>query len=410
MAGVINTFSTFQDNAQKYIAAKTLMRIKRDVIVANLGRKEKLPHRFSRTFQFTRYEKLNLPQTPLTEGVTPSGTAMSITTVQAVMDQFGDVVTLSDIAQITAKHPALQQAIELIGEQSAELIDREVIKVLLTNTNVAFPGAATSRVTLGAADVLDTATIQGVTARLRKQGARSVTGRMFWGLMDPQVEQDVMSDSTFVDAASRSNITALFNGEVGVWFGTRWLTSNLLPTVSRLADPVTAASVTAGGTLAVSTTHYIKVVKVDDALGFDVAVTQEVSQATGAGDNSIQVTMPADTGATYKVYVSDTSGNLFLSSEANAPSAVVDILSLPASGEAPIAEPAVGVEVHAAWVMGMEAFAIPELQSLQTYITPASASDSDPLVQRRKVGWKVNFKPVILNDLFLERIECASAF
>src|SRR5262245_20083883 len=99
-----NTFSTFQNNAQTYIAAKTLMRINRDVVVAALGKKEKLPNRFSRTFQYTRFEKLNLPQTPLTEGVSPTSRSMSINIVQAVMDQFGDVVELTDIAVITAKH------------------------------------------------------------------------------------------------------------------------------------------------------------------------------------------------------------------------------------------------------------------------------------------------------------------
>lgn len=62
------------------------------------------------------------------------------------------------------------------------------------------------------------------------------------------------------------------------------------------------------------------------------------------------------------------------------------------------------------WVMGQEAFAVPELMSLQTFLTPAQASDSDPLVQRRKASWKVMFKPVICNELFIERLECTSRY
>lgn len=404
-----NTFSTFQSNSQTFIAAKTLSRIQRDVIVAGLGKKEKLPHRFSQTFQFTRFEKLALPQAPLSEGVSPSSRSMSISTVQAVMDQFGDVVELTDIAVITSKHPTLQQAIELIGEQAAELIDREVIEVLLSNTSVSFPGSATSRVTIGAADVLDTSTVKRVTAGLRSGGARPVSGRMFWGLMDPFVEMDLLEDSTFVDAASRSNIVALHNGEAGIWMGIRWIVSNLLPTISRLADVTTASSATAGS-LAASTNHFIRVVKVDDSLGFDVAVTREQTQATAASQTSINVTMPSDANATYKVYIGTVSGSLFLSSSGNAPSAVVNVGTVPTSGEQPINEPNTGRVIHVSWIMGMESFAVPELQSLQTFITPATPSDSDPLVQRRKVGWKVNFKPVILNQAFMERIESESAF
>lgn len=83
------TFSNFSADAQTYIAAQTLMRIKRDVIVYGLGKKEKLPNRFSKTFQFTRFEKLLLPKVSLTEGVTPTSNAqMTVSTVQAVMDQW----------------------------------------------------------------------------------------------------------------------------------------------------------------------------------------------------------------------------------------------------------------------------------------------------------------------------------
>ena len=143
-------FSNFSGDSQTYIAAKTLIRIHRDTIVYGLGRKEKLPHRYSTTFQYTRYEKLNLPQTTLTEGVTPSNTSISISTVTAVMNQWGAFVDLSDVVEVTIKHPVLEQAITLLGEQAAETIDRECIKVLQANANVFYAGIATSRATLWA--------------------------------------------------------------------------------------------------------------------------------------------------------------------------------------------------------------------------------------------------------------------
>ncbi len=48
--------------------------------------------------------------------------------------------------------------------------------------------------------------------------------------------------------------------------------------------------------------------------------------------------------------------------------------------------------------------------SLQTFLTPGQASDSDPLLQRRKASWKVMFKAVICNDAYIARIESASKF
>ena len=403
-------FSTFSADSQTYIAAQTLMRIKRDVVVYGLGKKEKLPNKFSKTFQFTRYEKLPLPQQVLSEGVTPSSNAqMTISTVQAVMDQWGDFVQLTDVAELTVKHPVMEQAIELLAEQAAETIDRECIKVLQANTSVFFPGAVANRGALAANNVLDTDTIRKTMASLRGGGARPFTGRLYMGLVDPHVEMDISKDSTFQTAASYSNIMVLQNGEIGTWMGARWMSSNLLPTMSLLA-PVTTAGSAASGSLANSTTYYIKVTAVDNALGFEQQVTAEASQATGAGQTAIQATMPANSNYTYNVYVGSASGAEYLYSSFNAANSVVTILSVPNSGNAPPATPASGVTVHFSWILGKEAFAVPELMSLQTFVTPKTASDSDPLAQRRKASWKVMFKAVICNNAFMARMETASAY
>jgi hypothetical protein len=296
----------------------------------------------------------------------------------------------------------------LLAEQAKELIDRQCIQLLLSNTSVRYAGAATSRVTLGASDYLTTTVVKKSLAALRKNGAHPVTGRFMQGLIDPSLEMDLLEDSTFQNAASYSNITALQNGECGIWMGVRWLVSNLVPTMSRLADVTTASA--AGGSLTASTTYYFKVVAVDASIGFEVAATQVQSQATSAGQGTVNVTVPSASGYLYNVYVGTTATNLVKAASLQSPSAVVGITSVPVSTITPPAHPAVGVVVHYAWVLGAEAFAVPELMSLQTFVTPATASDSDPLAQRRKMGWKLMFKPVITNESFIERIEIASRY
>jgi N4-gp56 family major capsid protein len=374
-----------------------------------MGKKEKLPNRFSKTFQFTRFEKLNLPLAPITEGVTPDNALMSISTVQCTMDQWGSYINLSDVAVITAKHPALQEGIRVLAEQATETIDRECIKLLLSNANVNYAGTATSRGALGTTDYVTTAVVKEAVSTLRAGGAIPVTGRLFLGLMAPSVEMDLLADSTFQTASSYSNIVALFNGEAGTWMGVRWMVSNLLPFLTRLTTPTIAGSATAGS-LTNSTTYYFKVSAVNNSLGFETSVTVEFTQATGTAQTSIDVTMPATAGFTYNVYCSATTTTEKLFSSANAPSAVVNVGTMPSTGAAPPATPAAGVTVHFSWVIGMEAFAVPELQSLETFLTPDVASDSDPLKQRRKAGWKCMFKPVICNDAYIQRIESSSGF
>jgi N4-gp56 family major capsid protein len=408
----MNTYSTFQNNAQTFIAAQLLKRANKDLVVYGLGKKEKLPNRFSKTFQFTRYDRLDLPYAPISEGVTPDeGSGMSISTVQAVMDQWGSYITLTDVAEITAKHPALQQGIELTGMQAAETIERECIELLMSNTSVSYAGSGNAaRADLAATDYISTSTIKGRLAALRSAGAHPVSGRLFLGLIDPFVEMDLLEDTTFQNAASYSNIMALKNGEAGIWMGVRWIVSNMIPTLGLLGACSSASSAASGGSLANATTYYFKVTKVDNATGFEVEVTAEDTQATGASDEAITVTMPATAGYKYNLYVGSASGALKLHSTLNDPSEVVTVLAIPSSGNAPPADPASGVVVHYSWLLGAEAFAVPELISLKTYLTPATPSDSDPLVQRRKLGWKVMFKPVICNENFIERIESASRY
>ena len=81
--------SNFSADVALYIAKKTLMIALKEMSLYQLCDKAQLPKNNGRTFQYTRYERVVLPQSTLTEGVTPSDTSMSISTVQAVMDQWG---------------------------------------------------------------------------------------------------------------------------------------------------------------------------------------------------------------------------------------------------------------------------------------------------------------------------------
>lgn len=68
------------------------------------------------------------------------------------------------------------------------------------------------------------------------------------------------------------------------------------------------------------------------------------------------------------------------------------------------------VTVYPTLVMGRGAYGVPTLNSMQAFITPRAASDSDPLAQRVKVGAKVAFVAKRLQEDAMVRIESATAF
>lgn len=415
----VQTFSNFSNDAVTFIAEKTLMIAKKQVVFQQLGDKAVLPSANSKTFQYTRYDRLPLPANSLTEGVTPSNTDVSISVVQATCEQWGAYVNLSDVAQLTIKHPVMVKAIDLMGYQAAETMDREIINVLLNGTNVTFPNTITARSSLSSTttDVVTTDMIRVALSGLRSYGAVDYDSSSYMGVVDPFVEMDISKDSTFQTAASYSNIKVLQNGEIGQWMGVRWMRSNLIPVL--IGQAAGTYTTPAGGSFAADnyrvTTAYYDIntkflvgLSQNSAVAF--AASDKLTGTTPAGNYLFKIFVGLAAGAAVDVMyqgVETTAGTDYI-----AASTAFEVLAPPVSGASIVGTdiPANMKKVHFSWIMGKEFYTVIDLQKLQTYVTPAQASDSDPLVQRRKAGWKFMFKAVICNQSFGTRLESLSAF
>ncbi len=418
----LQTFSSFPGGAVNvHIADKLLMIAKKSVIFQQLGEKAKMPAGEGKTFQYNRYNRLSLPLTTLTEGTPPSSTNMSLTTVQAVADQWGAYIAISDVAQLTIKHPLLQVAMNLLGYQAAELVDREVIKVLLGGTSVTYGNnvANASLLTTPATDSLTDAVVQRMVSRLRTRGAYPYEGVNYVGVIDPAMEQDVTqsSNSAFVSASAYSNVKQLYNGELGQWRGVRWMVSNFIPTITGVAAP--SFSTPTGGTFAAAD-YRVYVAYIDVNTGFTTQMSIVASAVTFASLDKLTFTTPSDTAYQYQIFIGlaggAVSGPFYQASETTAgfnniaAATAVEVLAPPVSGTVGQVPPASGAKIHSGWVFGKESYAVVDLMNLKSYVSRPDATISDPLVQQRTVGWKLMFKSVIQNDNFMERCEVLSQF
>ena len=417
-----------------YMMDELLDRAEKDTVFWALCEKSTIPKGSGKTVQFTRYERLPLPEAPLEESVTPVATPITLSTVDAVLDQWGAVVSMSDIVVLIIKHPLVQQARELLTIQHNELVDREVQLVAMGSTNVYFGGNKTSRASLTSGDVLTTDDIRRMIARLRQNGAPTWSGSMYKGVVDPFVEMDISKDTTFQLASSYSQISTLKDAVIGRWMGVEWMRSNGIPILTAMAAGdytiAAAGSVTAvpGATLFTGgSTVRVLVTKVDPQTGFETAVSAEQA-VTNAADfgATVVITAGAATG-TYKVYstlMNGAIGTATLQLRIKHTALVADTITLVkggsptpstafvVTGSGPVAPPPApaSVNVHISYVMGRGFLGATTLDSLKTYIVPAQASESDPLAQRTKAGWKQLFKALVLNPDFGTRVESASAF
>jgi len=429
--GLSTSTTLVNDLAPLWLQDELLAIAQKLTVFADIGDQPNMPDGEGKTYSAQRYERLPLPGAPLTEGITPDSTALVVNKVTAILEQWGMVVSLTDVALMTTKHPALTAATDRLGNASAELQDREIQKVLMGSGVVVFPGGKTSRTTLAAGDVPTTDFVSGIVATLRQLGAPSFPGAMYAGVLDPYTEQDLAKDSTFVSSHQYAETTALMNAEVGRWRGVRWKRSNLLPIISLLATGaggVSAAAITslptgdtgftAGSSVKVTAaladlitgldSKQIATATVTNASAFDVQFT--ISATAPEGRYNLYVSAEGGTIPFYQGIVSKPVGAQLLVNVAKV-SGGVSIGFSSTGAPAGADPPSSAFNVHIGYIFGKSAFAVPALGARTiTTLTPATASDSDPLKQRRKAGFKFMTKTCILNTDFFRRFECSSAF
>ena len=428
--GLSTSTTLANDLAPLWLQEELLAIAEKLTVFQDMGDTPNMPEGEGKTYSAQRYERLPLPGSPITEGVTPDSTALVVNKVTAVLEQWGMVTTLSDVALMTTRHPALQAAKDRLGNASAELQDREIQKTLMAGGVVMFPNNRASRSALVAGDVPGTDFVSMIVATLRQLGAPTFAGAMYGGVIDPYTEQDLAKDQTFVLSHQYSETTALFNAEVGRWRGVRWKRSNLLPIQSLL--PATAAGVTAAALTALPagdvgftagstvkavaaladptsglSTQQTATVNVTNAAAFDVQFT--IGASAPSGRYNLYVSQPAGAVPLYAGIVTFVTGSAMTVNVA-ATSGGVSIQANPSGAPATADPPAAG-NVHTGYIFGKSAFAVPAIGArVQATLTPATASDSDPLQQRRKAGFKFYTKTCILNTDFFRRFECLSAF
>lgn len=438
-----NSASNFSGDIQNYIADQTLPLARRQLVAYQFGDPLTLPKGMGTTYTATRYNRLPLPQAPISEGVPPIGETMTISQVSAVALQWGDKVTITDIAEMTIKHPLFKKATELVGLQMAETLERNTMNALMAGAQVNYVNSRGSRGALVAGDVLDSTTVIRTDAALETIGAPRFMGdeqtntkidaesggsrasdnpRMmphYAAVIHTLVVGDFRQNATVIQAWTYSDLNRLYNYEVGEWGGIRFCKSNLVPTFTGVAQ----INGTAGTSGALATgTYYIIVTASDTQNQYESRIYQVSTSASVTGPNgSISVTLPSLVGFTFNVYVGTTTSpsNLGLCAAGPVSGPLTGQATQLAAGQTvvitgtgvaqvPPAAPATGLTVYPTFIFGRGAYGQVVLDDVKfTYLK--DADKSDPLNQLRIIGWKMMYGTLIQNQNFFARIESVSA-
>lgn len=195
------------------------------------GQKRPIPANGGKTIEFRKFASLPKATTALTEGVTPDGKSLTVTSITATVSQYGDYITQSDVLELTSLDNTIIEATKLLGKQAGATLDTIVRNVLVAGNNVTYcpkigtggaETAVTSRSGLDTTAKLTVKTVQKVVAKLRGQNAPTINGK-YVAIIHPYVAYDLMRDPEWIDAHKYANPTNLYEGEIGEIAGVRFV-------------------------------------------------------------------------------------------------------------------------------------------------------------------------------------------
>ena len=190
-----------------------------------------IPANGGKNIEFRKYDSLPKATTPLTEGVTPDGQTMNVSTVTAEVRQYGGWVPITDTLQLTAIDNNILQATKIIASQAGRTLDTIVRDVLAGGTNVIYApkigeGGAetpvTSRATLDATCQLTSDLIARAATQLKAMNADPI-GTSFVGIIHPYVTYELRRDPDWIDVHKYAQPDEIYNGEIGTLHGVRFV-------------------------------------------------------------------------------------------------------------------------------------------------------------------------------------------
>ena len=216
-----NGTGTLSDEMKTYYSDYLIDNAVPKLVHDQFGQKHPIPKNGGKTIEFRKYSPLPKLLTPLTEGVTPDGQSLTVTTIEATVDQYGGYVTIADMLQLTAIDNNMVQATKLLGNQAGASLDTITREVLNGGTNVIYAGGVASRSALTAEHKLTVDDIKKAVRALKTQNAEKI-GDSFVAIIHPDVTYDLTNDPTW-QAVKDYDPKDWYEGEIGKIAGVRFV-------------------------------------------------------------------------------------------------------------------------------------------------------------------------------------------
>lgn len=397
----IQTTNSLSTSMQTYYDKRLVQNMKPRLVHQSYGQKRQIPRNGGKTVNFRKFSPFAAAVDPLTEGVTPDGQDLEITSITTDLDQYGEYVMGSDLLDLTAVDPVLDETTELLGDQAGLSVDHIVRDVICKGTNVQYANGKATRDQLLITDKLTTTEIRKAVRTLKNNKAKPFirNGKpYYYAIIDPDTAYDLMDDERWQNVADYQQGEKVENGEIGKLFGCIFVESTEAKKFSAvdLSEANRNLSVASYNAIAVPTITLIEALSTTDAanLAERTIIIKDIS-ANPVVWEVVTIASANSGGAGSATIVLD-----------NAPSFT------PQSNDPiyPGGAGADGITINGTLVFGKDAYGVVDIEgegTIKNIIKPkGSAGTTDPLDQRWTSGWKVEgFAAAILQPAWIVRIE-----
>lgn len=228
------------------------------LVLEKFGQSKPLPRNKTDTVKFRRYEALSPAPAALAEGVTPTAKQLTKTDYTAQLQQYGDLVQITDVIEDTHEDPVLNESIEILGEQQAQMLETVRYNVIKAGTNVHYAnGSARADVNSPITRNLQ----RKITRALKRQNGRRITNVVrstpsygtqnvapsYIGLVHPDLESDIRNMPGYVPCEDYGSMTP-YESEIGKVEEVRYVSSTIfVPWEDEGGDPTTEGVLTTSG-------------------------------------------------------------------------------------------------------------------------------------------------------------------
>lgn len=245
-----DTTSTLVPTGVNNFYSRSMLKAARPLLVhLRWGQVRDIPRNSGEVIKFRRYSLLAVNTTSLSEGVTPSGTQLSVTDITATPLQYGDYITLTDYLVFTTLDPILTETAELLGQQAGNSLDQIARDVLIAGSTVQYASSASSTNTVTAAMTLTRAEVREAVRTLQNNDAKKVTRMVnpstgfntspinaaYIGIISPSTLFDLKDEVGFIPVEEYASQGNVMEGEVGAMDDVRFvMTTNASTTTGSL--------------------------------------------------------------------------------------------------------------------------------------------------------------------------------